>query len=335
MARSNLILATNFYNHQLKPIPNYDKIIWEWEFSHQAIQSQFIYYLKKIRLPNRVCLIVDHQFDYDQINDSDVDLVLINSSDHPTIHFRYNLFTKPYKLLSSDFRRPDYHPFHLLFSSYFAQHDSIDFDNKKQYTVSLINRSPRVTRLYFLNKLRQNSKYQNLYIKWFQMSESNGPIPEYESIVNVLGKDTENFLRYEKNYPDFEAVSEYDLCTGLGDFKNSYLNLVVESRLEDIGYLTEKVYKPIRAGQLFLIQGPPGTVNYLRSLGFDTFDDFIDHSYDQIPDWRTRTDMVLHQLDKIYDQIQEFYFASRERREYNRQHLMSEKLVSTALSNIG
>lgn len=334
MARSCLILATEFYNHKLEPIPNYNKVIWEWEFSDIAKESQLIYFLQKINLPKKVCLIVTHEFDFNQINASDIDLILINASDHPTNNYEYPFFTKPYVVLASDFNRKNYHPFHLLFSAYFAQHDTVDFDNKKQYTVSLINRSPRVTRLYLLNKIRQNSKYQNLYIKWFQMSESNGPVPTFASINQVLGDDTENFLRYEKNYPNFTATPESELCISVEDFRNSYLNLVVESRLENIGYLTEKIYKPLRTGQLFLVQGPSGTVQYLRNIGFDTFDDFIDHSYDMIENWQERSDAMLSELSRIYPDIEKFYLASKSRRVYNRAHLISNELVDQVLSNL-
>jgi hypothetical protein len=327
-------VITKFYNHQLEPIPYYDRIVWEWEFSDQARESQLIYFLQKIKLPEKVCVIVNHDFDFRQINSSQVDLVLINTSDHPTGHFDYNYFTRPYRLLTSDFNRKDYHPFHLLYSAYFAQHDSIDFGNKKQYLVSVVNRSPRLTRLYLLNKIRQNTNLQRLYIKWFKMSESNGPVPVYAHINEILGQDTDDFLRYEKNYPQFSATPESELCSSIEDFRNSYLNLVVESRLEDIGYLTEKIYKPLRTGQLFLVQGPPGTVGYLRSVGFDTYDDFIDHSYDTITDWQQRSDAVLSELDRIYAGIEDFYFAAQDRRIYNRNHLQSQKLVNQVLSNL-
>lgn len=326
--------TTQFFNHILEPIPTYDKINWEWEFSDIAKESQLIYYLRKSRLPGKVCLIVDHEFDFRQLNASDVDLILVNVSDHPNNHYDYSFFTKPYQLLSSDFTRQDYHPFHLLFSAYFAQYDIIDFDNQKQYIVSLINRSPRVTRLYLLNKIRQNPKYQSLYIKWFQMSEANGPVPTVASIDAILGPDSKEFLRYEKNYPNFSATPESELCISVEDFRNSYLNLVVESRLENIGYLTEKIYKPLRTGQLFLVQGPPGAVQYLRSIGFDTFDDFIDHSYDKIENWQERSDAVLSELDRIYSSIEKFYFASKERRQYNVDLLKSDKLVQKILQNI-
>lgn len=327
-------MATEFYNHRLEPIPYYDRIMWEWEFSDQARESQIMYFLQQIRLPKKVCLLITHDFNHNQLNASDIDLILINLSDHPSNTIVFDFFTKPYKVLTSNFHRPDYHPFHLLFSAYFAQFDNIDFDNKKQYLISLVNRSPRPTRLYFLNKIRQKHVLQNLYIKWFKMSLSNGPVPTIKNITEILGQDTEDFLRYEKNYPEFRATSESELCINVEDFRNSYLNLVLESRLENIGYLTEKIYKPLRTGQLFLVQGPPGAVQYLRNIGFDTYDDFIDHSYDSIEDWQARSDAVLSELERIYPDIEKFYFASKSRRVYNRTHLISDNLVNKVLSNL-
>lgn len=49
-------------------------------------------------------------------------------------------------------------------------------------------------------------------------------------------------------------------------------------------FITEKTYKPFVAYQLPIIIGPKGIVQKLRDIGFDMFDDIIDHSYDQLDD---------------------------------------------------
>jgi hypothetical protein len=49
-------------------------------------------------------------------------------------------------------------------------------------------------------------------------------------------------------------------------------------------FLTEKTFKCLKHGHLFVIAGGPGSIATLRSLGYRTFDHAIDHSYDSIQD---------------------------------------------------
>lgn len=49
-------------------------------------------------------------------------------------------------------------------------------------------------------------------------------------------------------------------------------------------HLTEKTFKPIALGMPFVIVGTQGSLEYLRSYGFRTFEGIWDESYDQAPD---------------------------------------------------
>ena len=49
-------------------------------------------------------------------------------------------------------------------------------------------------------------------------------------------------------------------------------------------HLTEKTFKPIALGMPFVIVGTRGSLEYLRSYGFRTFEDIWDESYDQAED---------------------------------------------------
>lgn len=85
-------------------------------------------------------------------------------------------------------------------------------------------------------------------------------------------------------------------------YTNSYVNFVTESTVCDRIFITEKTWKPIASGQLFLILGNPGTVKHLRDQGIDCFDDIIDHSYDSIEDPRERIYKLTESLDKLLTQ---------------------------------
>ena len=71
-------------------------------------------------------------------------------------------------------------------------------------------------------------------------------------------------------------------------YTNAYCNIVFETVFDadQSGgtFLTEKIFKPIKHGQPFVVAGPAGTLRTLRSLGYRTFDSAIDTSYDSIAD---------------------------------------------------
>jgi len=96
--------------------------------------------------------------------------------------------------------------------------------------------------------------------------------------------------------------NEHDQTSSL--FHSCTFNLVVESGSQIDHYtwqsifITEKTFKAFALKQIPIWFAIPGTVEQIRTLGFDLFDDIIDHSYDHIFDERTR-------FQKIFDQIRE------------------------------
>lgn len=64
---------------------------------------------------------------------------------------------------------------------------------------------------------------------------------------------------------------------------------------------TEKTFKSIFLSQFPIWLSPYGTVRCYRELGFDAFDDVIDHSYDLEQDPVRRIDMVVEQVQRIAD----------------------------------
>jgi len=72
-------------------------------------------------------------------------------------------------------------------------------------------------------------------------------------------------------------------------FGNSTVDIIVETVLINrSGIITEKYLNSIYGYNFPIYIGMAGSVNHLRKLGFDLFDDVIDHSYDTIQDHYTR-----------------------------------------------
>ena len=64
-------------------------------------------------------------------------------------------------------------------------------------------------------------------------------------------------------------------------------------------HLTEKVFKPMVMRQPFIIVGPPNSLAYLKSYGFETFSKYWDESYDTIIDADERMAAIMKVIDKI------------------------------------
>ena len=66
-------------------------------------------------------------------------------------------------------------------------------------------------------------------------------------------------------------------------------------------FVTEKIYHPIYFGQPFMVIGSKGTLKYLKNIGYNTFPEIFDESYDDMFDLNDRVDSVANELHRIID----------------------------------
>lgn len=64
-------------------------------------------------------------------------------------------------------------------------------------------------------------------------------------------------------------------------------------------HLTEKIFKPVVAKRPFILAAAAGNLAYLKSYGFQTFDRWIDESYDDIQDPAERMTAIVDQVDRL------------------------------------
>ena len=103
-----------------------------------------------------------------------------------------------------------------------------------------------------------------------------------------------NFLN-EKFRPQRQDLDRFFLPTSVdstasadyvaADYCNSRIEVVLETLFDDNrNHLTEKTLRPIACQQPFIIAATPGSLEYLRSYGFRTFEGIWDESYDDAED---------------------------------------------------
>lgn len=92
-------------------------------------------------------------------------------------------------------------------------------------------------------------------------------------------------------------------------YNNTCFSLVVEGSVYTTHgtFITEKTYKPIAFYHPFVILASPGILSFLRSQGFETFENLFDESYDSEPVWQKRLDCLVNNVKQFqkqpYDQL--------------------------------
>jgi len=105
-------------------------------------------------------------------------------------------------------------------------------------------------------------------------------------------------------------------------------------------HLTEKIFKPIVSRRPFILVGGLGNLNYLKNYGFQTFDRWIDESYDLESDPDRRMNMIVKELDRLcnlpWNELMGMYADMQEVLEFNHQHFygkFKEILVNELVDN--
>lgn len=105
-------------------------------------------------------------------------------------------------------------------------------------------------------------------------------------------------------------------------YQDSWLNVITETSAEDGIFITEKTWKCIAVGQLFVLVGGRGSIAHLRHLGFDTFDDIIPHhTYDHLAGYTARCDRVIELLKSMQNLDWSSIYKSTHKRRLRNQQL--------------
>ena len=117
---------------------------------------------------------------------------------------------------------------------------------------------------------------------------------------------------FEPNTVDSTASADYVSQ----DYISTQLEIVLETLFDDDRIqLTEKSLRPIACGHPFMLASTPGSLEYLRSYGFETFGPYINESYDAVLDPAERMRFIVAEMQRItslpLDQKQQLYAELR------------------------
>jgi len=140
------------------------------------------------------------------------------------------------------------------------------------------------------------------------------------SIYRAL-KNIKNPLTVDTLSPDgtLSAHINFDNLT------SALFHVVTETvYFQDKLHLTEKVFKPIVAQRPFIVVSTPGSLAYLKSYGFKSFDRWIDESYDLETDHYIRIEKITAEIARLCSldksDLEQMYLEMREVLKYNFNH---------------
>lgn len=106
---------------------------------------------------------------------------------------------------------------------------------------------------------------------------------------------------------DLEKHAEPTQATGASsadfdtpDYASTRVEVVLETLFDDDRLqLTEKILRPIALGHPFILACTQGSLDYLRSYGFKTFDSIWNENYDLVSDPIARLDAIVNLMQQI------------------------------------
>ena len=205
----------------------------------------------------------------------------------------------------------------------YAEMDKEIYTGKRDKKYLCYNRMPRLHRVKVITELHKANLIEQGHVSFY--NTDNHLVRWWERDSLDLSEEwTETFDYFWKNivveldYQLNKTVERWNPADLQRDdmihFDTSYFSIVNETlfykdtyrykNIIDIQptnsiFLSEKIYKPLCMKHPFVVVGVDGTLQALRQFGYQTFDKWIDESYDLEPDCDKRMTMVMEESKRL------------------------------------
>lgn len=208
---------------------------------------------------------------------------------------------------------------------------------KKSKKFVCLNSKDNIPRRFILSQLIQNDLLNQGHVS-YQCAEGFGnmsldiglhlPPSDNDILVKTLNECT-GYLPMKLDDSPFSGTLPRKI------FTDSYVNIVNETKftnttIYNTQFVTEKTFNAIANNQIFILVGHVDSLKTLKHLGYKTFDNIIDESYDDIKHNGKRlkavSNEIIRYLSKPIESIQEDYIKVQEIIKHNRDLLFSKNL---------
>jgi len=219
----------------------------------------------------------------------------------------------------------------------YAEHEQFCTSSKKTFLI--YNRAWSNTREYRL-------RFSDLLIDHdlLQVCQTNCNVIEPELQIHYKNYPFKNpYWKPKNNLEDFlnptMAFSTSSADFDTDDYNSTDVEVVLETLFDDDRlHLTEKSLRPIACGQPFLLAGTQGSLAYLRSYGFRTFDTVWDETYDTITDPEQRLQAIVTVMQTITNwsdnERTDRLTQARKIADHNRQYFFSKQFFDRVVDEL-
>ena len=205
----------------------------------------------------------------------------------------------------------------ILAYRYFG-YDKLEFKQQKQKFL-----------LCLMHQIREHR--DNLYNILSDYSDSS-LISYVERGVRIPGDKDKNYESTYVGAPSWERHVNVDWYT------TTNFSMVAETDGWKRDFISEKSFKPFAFRHPLMICGPYKILERIKRIGFATFDNIIDESYDQILHQKPRLKSISRELQRLYNDylVDCDMFADTEtqrRIEHNYNLFYSDSLVDNIIQN--
>jgi len=200
---------------------------------------------------------------------------------------------------------------------------------EREFTV--LNRLHKSWRATAMADLHRKGLLDNSYWSYCESGKLDNDNPIEIDSIEQLRYSTQQFLAGAPYVCDESSQAQRNdhSVTDSKYHVNSYCSIVAETHFDADqsggAFLTEKTFKPIKHGQMFMIAGPAGSLQQLRDMGYKTFDSVLDNSYDRIEDNTKRWVKFCNAVEFAKHRLADRVTAVQADIKHNQQLFLSQK----------
>ena len=199
-----------------------------------------------------------------------------------------------------------------MYHKHLGQSYRFNHDNKK-FDLLYLNKFPRQHRKKMFQRV-EHLLGSSLYTNWEQNIKLSR---EYE-------------LPWAQDYPEYGR--DQDIFEK--PYNETKYSLVSETNdTNDEIFMTEKIWKPIMAQQPFVVHGNYLYLQRLREMGFKTFSNYFDESYDLEIDADKRIDKIVNTCQSLLTKNwQDIYLQTLSLRQHNYNTFFNKEKLSLEIN---
>lgn len=257
---------------------------WLWDWFHKELSEWEI-------SPDRIIYVTGNMIadtNYDEwcdTNNIETKMCVV-----PYAHFELDMAMTAYQKNETEDKLPS-----------FENH--IEYKSKNTIkTFACLNKRIRQHRVWFYSLLHKSGLIDKGLVSMNQF-DLHGYFFENKSIdLNLLyeiSKDLPLIVHGKTNneFDDNFYIRRFNDKISL----DTFMTVISEAHCGDSDktmFLSEKTFKVIAVNHPFIIMGNKDSINMMRKIGYKTFDEFIDESYDSLPT-HERLESIIESIKKI------------------------------------